>query len=54
MGTCNLCDEHPDDEEMLEHLRVMHPNEYGDGPDRWPDGGLVIIDTTAETPADLE
>lgn len=52
MGACNLCPETPDDADMLDHLRLMHPDEYGDGPKRWPDGSLVIIDRTAETPAD--
>lgn len=53
MGSCNLCPETPDDADLLEHLRVMHPHEYGDGPARWPDGKIVIIDETAETVADV-
>jgi len=24
----------------------MHPAEYGDGPERWPDGSLVVVDKT--------
>ena len=32
----------------LDHLRVMHPHQYGDGPDMWPDGTLVVIDQTLE------
>lgn len=34
--------------EMLDHLRVLHPEVYGDGPQRWPDGHLVIEDDTSE------
>lgn len=50
---CNLCDaEEPDDDtgipKMLDHLRVMHPEQYGDGPERWPDGSIVVYDTTLE------
>ncbi len=56
MGTCNLCpdgDNDVPDPELLDHLRVMHPDASGDGPKLWPDGGLVIIDRTAETVADV-
>lgn len=54
---CSLCDwEQPDAEVGLEgaidHIRVMHPDDYGDGPDRWPDGSLAIHDTTLE-PSDF-
>jgi hypothetical protein len=33
---------------MDDHLRVMHPDEYGDGPERWPDGSVVLHDETLE------
>lgn len=58
---CELCGHHelPEDGTMLgdvrlmdDHLRVMHPDEYGDGPERWPDGGVVIHDTTLD-PSDF-
>ena len=58
---CHLCghDEKPADENMgadlrlmVDHLRVMHPEEYGDGPERWPDGGIVLHDDTLE-PSDF-
>lgn len=57
MATCELCGEQPDDAELLDHLRVMHPTEYGDGPERWPDGSLVVYDDTLmpgefDTPTD--
>ncbi|HKY57617.1 MAG TPA: hypothetical protein VJL80_06235 [Aeromicrobium sp.] len=47
---CGLCDwEQPDAEGGLEagidHIRVMHPDQYEE-PERWPDGGLVIHDDT--------
>lgn len=34
--------------EADDHLRVMHPEEYGDGPQRWPDGGVVLDDQTLD------
>ncbi|MFJ1539317.1 hypothetical protein ACIODS_12310 [Micromonospora chalcea] len=51
MVTCNLCppdDNHVHADSILDHLRLMHPDEYGDGPARWPDGGNVVVDTTIE------
>jgi len=48
MATCHLCGDNPPDLEMWEHLRVMHPAEWGDGPARWPDGEPVIHDLTLE------
>jgi hypothetical protein len=56
MGTCHLCP--PDDNQVpdgqgMEHLRLMHPAEYGDGPDRWPDGETVTVDRTLD-PTDFE
>lgn len=39
--------------EVLEHLRLFHPDEYGDGPEMWPDGTVVIYDATLE-PHDFE
>lgn len=49
MATCHVCP--PDDqqvpvEEMVDHLRLMHPEVWGDGPDRWPDGQPVVQDMT--------
>jgi hypothetical protein len=52
MGACHLCPEMPPDTELLDHLRVMHPDAYGDGPLRWPDGGVVVVDETVE-PSDF-
>lgn len=54
---CELCDwEQPDElgglEAGVDHIRVMHPDLYGDGPERWPDGGLVIHDDDPD-PSDL-
>jgi hypothetical protein len=56
MGDCNLCGEQipraeslpAEAEAIVEHLRVFHPEEYGDGPDRWPDGSVVLIDKTLD------
>jgi hypothetical protein len=55
MGLCFLHSE-PNtvpDRWMLEHLRRFHPEVYGTGPDRWPDGGLVVYDQTIQ-PQDLQ
>jgi hypothetical protein len=38
---------------MWDHLRVMHPDAWGDGPARWPDGEPVIVDKTLD-PADFD
>jgi hypothetical protein len=55
--TCELCGHHelPESGDMAgdlqlmdDHLRVMHPDVYGDGPERWPDGGIVVHDATIE------
>lgn len=43
-GYCHVCEQPVPSAELLDHLRVMHPEQYGDGPQRWPDGALVIID----------
>jgi hypothetical protein len=57
MATCNLCGQQMFTDcatmaeeivKMDDHLRVMHPDVYGDGPERWPDGAIVIEDTTLE------
>lgn len=54
MARCLVCpygQEIPD-VELLDHLRLLHPDVYGDGPLRWPDGRLVVYDVTP-TPGDL-
>lgn len=52
-GHCDLCDEDvprsnpeapADAHDLLDHLRLMHPQEYGEGPLHWPDGQRVVID----------
>lgn len=45
-GTCQLCAEKVSLTELMEHLRLFHPDEYGDGPEVWPDGEVVIYDET--------
>jgi hypothetical protein len=47
-GLCHLCHTALPTPELLEHLRLMHPDDYGDGPERWPDGGPVVIDQTGD------
>ena len=44
-GKCEVCGDaiNPGGpEDIIDHLRVVHPELYGDGPERWPDGALVI------------
>ncbi len=50
MATCHLCAEQPyiPDRDIHHHLRLLHPDEWGDGPECWPDGDIVIYDTTLE------
>ena len=52
MATCLLCAEDYPDVEILDHLRVIHPDVWGDGPERWPDGRIVVYDETL-TPHDF-
>ncbi|GAB3251075.1 hypothetical protein [Kineosporia babensis] len=52
MATCNLCPETPLDDEILDHIRVMHPEQWEE-PQRWPDGGFVFTDQTDYTTADI-
>jgi len=52
VGRCYLCGERTGDRgiaDAFDHLRIMHPAEYGDGPERWPDGSLVVVDKTDYT-----
>lgn len=39
---CLLCGETTP--AVLEHLRLCHPDEYGDGVETWPDGKPVVVD----------
>lgn len=50
MGVCYLHQppEAVPDVELLDHLRVLHPDVWGDGPQRWPDGRVVVFDATLE------
>jgi hypothetical protein len=48
-GHCHLCHESMPDADLLEHLRIMHPAAYGNGPETWPDVGPVIVDGAPET-----
>ncbi len=45
---CELCGDAMDASKILDHLRLFHPDEYGDGPEQWPDGGLVVHDDTLD------
>lgn len=50
-GYCHLCDAPLTPgrlDAILDHVRVIHPDQWGDGPERWPDDGLVYDDTTRE------
>lgn len=51
MATCHICppeDQDISDAEMFDHLRVFHPDVWGDGPECWPDGQVVVHDMTLE------
>lgn len=52
VGHCHLCHDGITLAEALDHVRVMHPDQYGDGPERWPDGHVVVHDDTL-TPEDF-
>lgn len=50
-GTCALCLEPlavDGLEGIVDHVRLMHPDQFED-PQRWPDGGLVVVDETDPT-----
>lgn len=42
-GVCLVCEEDVPSEELVDHLRVMHPDVY-ESPLEWPDGKRVVID----------
>lgn len=55
--TCLLCQPHAAmaAPAILDHLRLMHPDAYGDGFVHWlhwPDGVMVVIDETLQ-PSDF-
>lgn len=54
MAHCHVCETDVPDLELLDHLRLLHPDRYGDGPETWPDGEFVVIDTTVDSVADAE
>lgn len=42
-----------DVEVMIDHLRVMHPDDFQE-PERWPDGGLVLtVEEESLTPESI-
>lgn len=45
---CHICHDQVPSLGLLDHLRVHHPDQFGDGPQTWPDGSLVVVDTTLE------
>lgn len=49
MGQCHACppgEGTVDDADLPDHLRLLHPELYGDGPQQWPDGRPVVVDET--------
>jgi nitrogen fixation-related uncharacterized protein len=51
LAGCNLCPPgapHVPDGELVDHLRLLHPDAWGDGPELWPDGEVVVADLTLE------
>lgn len=56
MGKCFACpegDQNVADEALVDHLRNVHPDLYGDGPECWSDGAVVVHDMTLE-PRDFQ
>lgn len=53
MGRCVVCDETMPDDQLGHHIRVLHPDQYGDGFELWPDGRPVVVDETLE-PGDFD
>ncbi len=51
-GWCWTCKEEVHSEELLDHLRLIHPSVYEE-PAKWPDGTRVVVDETLE-PGDFE
>lgn len=58
---CNRCGYSKDKSEslladvevMLDHIRVMHPDDYEE-PERWPDGQLVVrVEDESLTPENI-
>lgn len=41
-GVCLVCQEDVPSEELVDHIRVMHPDVY-EPPLTWPDGKRVVI-----------
>lgn len=57
MWRCELCTEDLSTQRLegaLDHLRLAHPEAYGDGPQRWPDGELIVDDSAMLTPEDFQ
>jgi hypothetical protein len=49
MGTCFGCSPTAGavaDSALVDHLRLLHPDVYGDGPERLADGSVVVVDMT--------
>lgn len=54
MATCRACapPRSVADHMLMEHLRMLHPVIYRQI-ERWPDGTPVVVDRTADSPADI-
>lgn len=52
MGSCLICSEKVPDPDLVEHLRLMHPDQY-EPSGEWPGGRPVRVDKTLN-PADFE
>ncbi len=47
LGKCNLCQDDVPTADLVSHLSVMHPDAY-EPFETWPDGSVVVVDTTLE------
>jgi len=55
MGSCFVCSPAAEvgDRMLVDHLQLFHSDVYGSGPERWPDGSVVVVDVTLE-PSDFK
>lgn len=53
MVTCLLCQPAENTgPHILDHIRLLHPDAWDGGFDRWPDGTMVVLDEALQ-PADF-
>lgn len=53
MGICIPCGFSMPDPDLTEHIRLEHALDYGDGPERWADGDVVVVHENTLDPDDF-